>query len=148
MLLADFTLTSILCRRQYYFHCSDDTVASERLNNMSCVRADKSPDGRLMLKSSFCTTGVGHIWCSNATLRIILSAVTWETQSLPQGNTTEEYTVEWSKASRVYVLSVVRLEVTAGQKRSLLLFQIPFPPGSPGIYSDRVDGYQPSFTLT
>ena len=134
MLLAYFTLTSILCRRHYYFHCSDDEVASERLNNMSHVRADKSPDGRLIPKSSFCTTGVGHVRRSSATLPIILSAVTWETQSSPQGNAAEEYTVVHmrSKASCVYVLSVVCLEVTAGQKLSLLFSQIPLPPSSPG----------------
>ena len=138
MLLVYFTLTSIICRRDYYFHCSDDKVASERLNNMSPVRA-KSRYGRLIPKSSFCTTGVGHILCSGAILPVILSAVTWETQSPPQGNATEEYTVVWWKASRVYVLSVVCLEVTAGQKLPLLLFQIPLPPSSPGVYSGWMD---------
>ena len=146
MLLVYFTLTSIICRRDYYFHCSDDKVASERLNNMSHVRADKSRDGRLIPKSSFCTMGVGHILCSGATLPVILSAVTWETQSSPQGNATEEYTVVWWKASRVYVLSVVCLEVTVGQKLPLLLFQIPLPPSSPGVYSEWMD--TSLFTLT
>ena len=113
---------------------------------MSPVRADKSWDGRLIPKSSFCTMGVGHILCSGATLPVILSAVTWETQSSPQGNATEEYTVVWWKASRVYVLSVVCLEVTAGQKLPLLLFKIPLPPSSPGVYSEWMD--TSLFTLT
>jgi len=72
---------------------------------MSHVRADKSPDGRLIPKSSFCTTGVGHVRCSSATLPVKLSAVTRETQSSPQGNAAEEYTVVHvrSKASCVCV---------------------------------------------
>lgn len=42
-----------LMRRHYYFRCSDDEIASARLNNVSRVSAGKSPDGRLIPEPRF-----------------------------------------------------------------------------------------------
>ena len=53
--LAHFTLTIVLCGRHCYFHCTDDGTTSDRLNNVSGVRAGKSQDGRMIPKPAFRT---------------------------------------------------------------------------------------------